>query len=635
MKFKTFLFLILFVSGFIFSEEIRYKADEMKVSFDEKGEIEKIFLGGNVIISYKDIVIKTQKSVFDRKKNEIECSEKVEIFTDIGSFYADFIRYNLIEEKGIIYNAEFKIEPFYGKAENIQRDGNVLKIENGYITTCELENPHYRISAEKIEFVKDNYLRGEKMKITFGKNFNVLYFPRYTIDMKTKRPFFTPSIGYKTTLGQNIGITFTHRVAKEKDYLMSEKIMIETKGTGFGIGGNSEKNNFTLDSFLYKKWDEDKLKPGFFLNINRNFRNRHFLMDWRWMHDNDFFIDFFKDEFLRKSKMYNYISLTQQIESGILGINIRENAEEEILKIEKIPEIRYLLPVKKISDFPVFLSEDFRITNFYKEGENYLRILNQLDFTGKKEFKFFTLKPYFSFLISNYQSSEFDKTNFIGETGINLSSLLSQNLKETKIYFTPSISLFSRRVKYKPHQLIKLDEIEEKNNGKFVSLNLSWAVRNETEIVGNFEIENEYDIDRSKNGELFLKYEFGSNRLKFEGQNEWDNMNYEFGINSVSFEKEKYKISFGTRYEKESDIFGIETWYEQNLRDDLKYRIGFFYDFNSDGLTQQTYEIWKKIHCLTLDFRITKDKENFNFYFFIIPSAFFEERWERRFSKWK
>jgi len=638
MKFKIFLIILfLFFSVSLYPEEIKYRADNMKVSFDQEGEIEKIYLEGNILIFYKNIIFKTEKAVYDRKNNQIECEGNVEVVSEEDKFYADYVKYLISEETGIIENARFKIEPFYGKAEKLEKKGNTAKMENGYLTTCDSEKPHYRISAGKIEFLKDNYLKMEKFKITFGEKFNIFYLPKFTIDLETKKPFFIPTVGYKTRTGGLIGLTLNFKLFEKKDYLLNEDFLIGTKGAGFGLGLFSKKNNTDFKALVLKRWNEPGIQSGGYFEINKNFENLRFLINWRWMYDNEFFVDFFKDEFFRKSKMYNYFSLTGQMGKGILGLIVRENAKEDILKVEKLPELRYSFPYFQFSNLPLFLSYDFRLTNFYKDEENYLRVLNKLDLTYKKDFSYITLKPYISFSALNYDSSAFNRFNYIGETGINFSTLFYSNFLNKDIIFIPEISLFKRWTKYNPDSLIQFDDFEEKYDGNFISTDLRWDINSETGFNGNVEIENVYDFTRNKFENLFLRYEIGKGEFKIEGENEWDiekNI-YKFGVNSFSWEKEKYKFSIGTKVDNDAEITGLETWWEQSLKNDWNYRIGLFYNFDSKELLTQTYEIWKKIHCLTVDFRFTMDRENTSFYIFVVPSIFFENNWQRRFTKWK
>jgi lipopolysaccharide assembly outer membrane protein LptD (OstA) len=637
MKFKIFLFCFSFFSILTYSEEIKYKGDNIKVFLDEEGEIEKIEMEGNVVIIYKDITIKANKAVFNRKDNFIECENNVEVLYGSDRFYAEKAIYNLQEEKGIIYKAKFKFDSFYGESEKIERDGDLFKLAKSYITTCELEKPHYRFQTGKIEYwKKKEYLRLEKVKIVFGENFNVFYLPVFSLDLEMKKPFFIPSFEYKTRTGGSLIFSFSHKLSENKNYIMSERMLIGEKGIGAGFEIISDKKNIDFDSFLLKKYDEGFL-TGFYFEMKRNFKNSDLLIDWKWMDNNEFFIDFFRDKYLQKSKMFNYFSFIEYLDKGILGLTIRENANEDTLKIEKIPEIRYFLPYINLLDTPFFLTYDFRFTNFYKESENYLRILNKIDLIYKKDFPYFTIKPYISFSSLNYPDFNLYKFNFIGEEGINFSTNLYSKFQN--VIFTPSISFFNRQTKHNPENLIQFDEFEEKKSGNFFTSSLFWNINSFNGINGNLKIENEYNFDNRRFENIFLKYELYFKNFKIEGENEWKLENnesvYEFGFNTISYEKEKYKFSVGTRMDRESDIYGLETWYQQSLKNDWNCRIGVFYDFNSGNLLTQTYEIWKKIHCLVIDFRFTRDVENKSFYIFIVPSVFFENNWQRRFEKWK
>ncbi|MCD6407932.1 hypothetical protein J7L87_02650, partial [bacterium] len=120
--------------------------------------------------------------------------------------------------------------------------------------------------------------------------------------------------------------------------------------------------------------------------------------------------------------------------------------------------------------------------------------------------------------------------------------------------------------------------------------------------------------------------------------NEWNlkEGRYKFGVNDIIFENETYKITLGTRYEEENSIFGIENWFQQRINENWKYRVGFYYDIEKNDIISQNYEIWRKIHCLTLDIRISKSEEDFSFYFLLMPSIFFEkENWKERLLRWK
>jgi lipopolysaccharide assembly outer membrane protein LptD (OstA) len=67
MNFKVYMCIFTLFAFSIFGEEIKYKADNLKINFDENGNISSVLLEGNVVIFYKNITIKTEKAIYERK----------------------------------------------------------------------------------------------------------------------------------------------------------------------------------------------------------------------------------------------------------------------------------------------------------------------------------------------------------------------------------------------------------------------------------------------------------------------------------------------------------------------------------------------------------------------------------------
>ena len=244
-----------------------------------------------------------------------------------------------------------------------------------------------------------------------------------------------------------------------------------------------------------------------------------------------------------------------------------------------------------------------------------------------------------SFAGIDYHHSSNDKFHYISEAGIKLSTTMIKNKKEKMSIFTPSVSLFNRFTKCKISQIPDLTPYEEMNNGKFIGVNLDWNFFEKREYTGNIFISNYYDFNRDEFDSTSFDYNLKiSKNLLISGENKFDINEgiYKFGVNDLIFEKEKSRFSFGTRYEDEEDIFGVETWYEKRINPDWKYRVGIYYDFETDNIAIQSYEIWRRLHCLTLDFKISKDRENLSFYVIILPSILFEkDNWKERFYQWR
>ena len=641
----SFFILFCFFSTFLFSSEIEkvfYKADEMNVNFTEEGELKGISLKGNVEIIYRDIYLFCDEAEFNKITGEIFCEGNVKIKSGMGEFNAENIKYSLKNGTGLLTSASFASSPFYGKGRKIESAGNKIIIEGGYITTCDRKIPHYRVSAERIIYVKDNYVKVEKMRLIAGRNFSVFYFPKFKYHIKEKQSSVFAKTIYKTRMGRTFNIDFFQK-KEEKNFFTKETILIGTKGAGLGFeaGDEKKKNNFHILGF--KKYDEEKIQPGVIGEFQKNYKtsegNGNIIFDWRWMYDNDFFNDFFSDKYYRKSKTYNYFSTTFDYKNSFFNLNVRENAREPVLNTEKLPEFQIFTPFRRFPSIPLFFSNNFSLTNFNYNDDEYFRLLERFTLKNKTNLRYFTLSPFFSFAGLDYRHSSNDKFHYISEAGIKLSTTMIKNKKEKMSIFTPSVSLFNRFTKCKISQIPDLTPYEEMNNGKFIGVNLDWNFFERREYTGNIFISNYYDFNRDEFDSTSFDYNLKiSKNLLISGENKFDINEgiYKFGVNDLIFEKEKSRFSFGTRYEDEEDIFGVETWYEKRINPDWKYRVGIYYDFETDNIAIQSYEIWRRLHCLTLDFKISKDRENLSFYVIILPSILFEkDNWKERFYQWR
>ncbi|MDD3726215.1 MAG: hypothetical protein PHI44_03370, partial [Candidatus Ratteibacteria bacterium] len=327
---------------------VYYSADDVEILFSQSGELEKAKLQGNVKIAFEDIVMKCDIAQFMKETGDITAEGNLSIETSQGIIKADSIIYNLNNKTGVMPNATFLSPPFYGKAEKIEQKGDVFYFINGYITNCDLEKPHWKISAEQLKYAKGEYFRAEKMRIVFGEKYSVFYFPRYTADMKTKEPVVTARPGSSSKVGENIELLFTQRAGEKTDTVTKERILVGEKGLGAGASITSKTQGYRYEGFLYKDWDEGDIEPALLLEFLKHYTSTYgegnILLDWRYMDNNDLFYTFFHSDYIAKSKKYNYLSFTQNFKQGIFNINFRDSAEDDFLNIEKLPEIRFYTP---------------------------------------------------------------------------------------------------------------------------------------------------------------------------------------------------------------------------------------------------------------------------------------------------
>ncbi len=632
IKFRGFVLASFLLCSAVLAEDVPvyYNSESSSVEFTSAGEPKEIILQDKVKIIFKDITVFCEKAKLNRLTGDITAEGPLTVEAPEGIFKAEYLTYNTNEERGIISNPSFSMPPLYGKAEKVCKEEGRVILERGYITTCDLKNPHFRISAERMEYVKDDYIRAERMRLTFGRKFSVFYFPRFTIDARTKEAPVTISPGYSSRIGETADFIFSHRLGKDSDSLLKERLSIGRKGLGFGLETLSRKEGFGGSAFAYKRWDKDWLEPGGYFELGRSYDSRtgpgRIIIDWRWMYGDEFFNDFFREEFLTKSKTYNYLSCTHDFTPGILNINVRHNAGEDFLKVEKLPELQFYTPPVKIGNSPVFIENDMRLTNFHKEDKDHFRMMDILTLEGRKNAGHLTLTPYATVGGIDYRSDSCeDKFNLLREFGAKASMSLKKNHGRYTEYFVPSFSFFYRGLDYEPGEIESFDRIEKLSDGKFAGMRTEWFFTGDEGYLGRISLENIYSLDREKFEESNLKYDVKiTPQFSIEGENEWDitNTEYTFGVNDLVFHSGKYDYSVGNRYDDESGTSGIMGRFMHTVNENWRYALGLQYDINEGSFTRKSVEVWRKLHCWELNFKVSADEKDYSFYVTAYPILF-------------
>ncbi len=626
---RTGLFVLFLLCSSGISEDfpIYYSSDISKIELNRDGEPGEIILQGNVKVLFQNTTITCDKAKFNRITGDITAEGSLSVQTPQGLFNADSITYNLYEEKGVLLNVSFSSPPLYGKANKAEKKESLVVLDRGYITTCDLEKPHYRISAERIEYVQDDYIKAERMKLIFGERFSLLYLPRFTLDVKRKEAPFIVGPRYSKRIGEKIDFIFSHRAGEKTDAVVRERISLGSEGWGLGLETFSDKTGYSSSGFVHNRWDDRGIEAGGFAEFGRSYSsprgNGRVILDWRWMYDNKFFNDFFNDEFIKKSKTYNYFSYTHNFGNTILNLNFRESASEDFLKVEKLPELQLHTPYVQLGEIPLFLENDLCLTNFYTEEENCIRAMDILTVKGRKNAGYLTFAPYVSLGGVSYNSDVYgDRFNLVREVGTKVSATVKKSARRYTGYFTPAVSLFYRGINYKRGEIKPFDRIEEWDDGRFLNLQTDWAFMGRDGYLGRISIDNAYSFDTDEFDRSFLKYDLQlTPHIYVEGENEWDinDERYRFGVNDIVFQYGRYDYSIGNRYNEEDDTSGIAGRFEHRVNQNWRYALEMQYDINSGSFTRKSFEVWKKLHCWEMNFSLTVDENDFSFFIIAYP----------------
>ena len=148
------------------------------------------------------------------------------------------LKMNLDDRRGQVDNARvfIKSQNFYIDGKQIQSLGqDAYHVEKGVITTCDGDNPFWRIDAKKIDVTLDGYakVQGSTFRV---KGVPVAYFPYLVVPVKTNRQsgFLFPEIGNSRRKGFQVDNSYFWALSPNTDATFWLDIAT-IKGPGAGI----------------------------------------------------------------------------------------------------------------------------------------------------------------------------------------------------------------------------------------------------------------------------------------------------------------------------------------------------------------------------------------------------------------
>jgi LPS-assembly protein len=157
---------------------------------------------GHARLDYKNMTLKADKITFYTERTEAFAEGNVEFYRDGDYLFTDKLRYDLLKEQGMLAPGRGYFDPWYGQAEKVvtDRTENVIAFEGGSATTCDLEDPHYRIeSSEVLLYPQDSI--AIKNAVFYVYDVPVFYWPYYRRSLQDHCQGFFMYPGFRNAWG--------------------------------------------------------------------------------------------------------------------------------------------------------------------------------------------------------------------------------------------------------------------------------------------------------------------------------------------------------------------------------------------------------------------------------------------------
>jgi len=485
-KFKEMRFVILLTillapfSAFSEADKMPVVIDGDEISYlQQEG---KVVAKGNVRVESKDSILFCQEAVYDANSNIAHIKGDVEITKGNSILYGQDVIYNFNTHNAEMVDVRLKDPPVYGEAEDGDKVGQekyVLK--KAYITTCDLEVPHYRLTAKTVTVYPEDKIIAKNMVLKVGTT-PIFYIPRFVQSLKDNAFKVELIPGKENEWGVFLLSRWRYNLNDEN----KGKIHIdayEERGYGFGLThqieskkfGDALLNYYAIFDELYKldgrkrlgdmypgrssvapkRLEDDRYKaqlvhqwePADNLSITSEFNK---------FSDQYFMEDFFEREYEVSPNTKSYNLIQYALSGSSLSLRTQARANRFYTETEYLPQLEYN-----------FFKQNLGSTNFYLESDSKTGLLksraantqdyskafrayshNVLSYINK--IKWLNINPYvgsYSAFYSRNSLYEYDVWRETLETG------MTMNVKLYKYFNNAGWNVFGEKIDQMRHIL--------------------------------------------------------------------------------------------------------------------------------------------------------------------------------------
>jgi hypothetical protein len=625
----------------------------------------KFIAEGNVIIKRGGITLYCDRLEF-LQEEQVAVAEGNVILETVKEerVLGDRLVYNFGTMTGVLNDATVYSAPFYGAGETIAKVGeNHLTVEEGYITTCDHDKPHYRIRSRKIDIHPGEKAVARNIRLFLG-NLPLLYLPKYTQNLTDQRPFVVFTPGYDKDWGffvlsqwryymnENLKGTVHLDYRERKDVASGVDLDYNTLNFGKGIIRTYYMNERNITS---KRVFEERPSP----TIERE----RFKIEWRhkWdidektdailqyykLSDSGLLRDYFESESIEDPSPGTFFLFTHLLPHGVFSFQTDWRVNRFVGATERLPEIQYNLANQKVGNTNFYFKNISTYSNLVKKEASPSEVRQQtMRFDSENEIShplkiaFVEMRPFVGTRQTYYSktkdTSKYSIVRGVFNTGADLSTKFYKVLDVEGNFFgvpidrlrhivTPSVSYkFQPDPTVPPSRLDQFDSIDAINREHSITFSLENKLQTKTPEGGNQDLLRAVvgvpfflKEDPRKGGFNTISSEIDfhpTDWMSFYFDSDYDtieerlsNANFDLYIRDRS-EKSRWSLGVSKRLTVDvDDILAIDFTYRINPK--WQFRVYQRYNTELGFLEEHEYVITRDLHEWEMDL-LLNDKRN-------------------------
>jgi len=642
---------------------------------------------GSISIKYKDIELTCDKITVYLDTREAIAEGNVRVTQQGTTFTGERMNYNFETKKGTVLGGELASRPFYGKAQQADKVANKdeYRLERGYATTCDLDEPHYRVQARHVEVYLGDKIVAKHI-VLFIKNVPVLYFPYYVQSLKQRKSQVTVMAGKKSDWGYYALTSYRYHVS---DKLMGDLLLDyrSKKGMGLAAGANTYYDFGELGKGAFKFYvtKEDGDNETHLSEIYKRYRYqaRHFwdigsgsdtqmLLELNKLSDVNVIRDYFYNEYDEMGpNPDNYLTFITKKPDYTAEFLMRTRLNKFQDVVERLPQYTiniYNMNIIKNAPFyytgsaaAAYLTHQLPANGTVQKAPEVVRFdaNNQLSYMIQL-FRTLNMTPYVGTEDTYYSRTLGGETNRIRtvfNAGINNSvkfyrifdvttNFLGLDINKLRHVITPTANyIYTHQPAIGPQKLVQMDEIDAVDKQNHITLGLENRLQTKRHgksvDLATLYINSDYAFRLKKDQVTIYKEKFTNLNFRLELiPYEWFYSVCELAYNTKNSAVSTASIDvagsggrdwyLAARYEYQKELEGIQNFVTADIgyRFNDKWWMRAYERFSvlKGSFPEQEYTLYRDLHCVVAELTLNiQPHENVANIWFVLRLKAFPE----------
>ncbi|RKY36830.1 MAG: hypothetical protein DRP78_02700 [Candidatus Omnitrophota bacterium] len=642
-------------------KDVRMRGTRFKYNFTDKlGCIKSYNVGGDKDISeYGAVITQADKKIiskyinFDLQKQIAETKSKVYFFQAGNKLSGKDLIYNFSTKTGMLRHLKVESSPWFFKADKIEQiNPQMISVENAYITTCNLEKPHYRIWSKKFTYYDKDKIVAKNAFFYLG-NIPIMYLPLWKYSLKENASNLSLTCGNKKEWGW-FEVSAWHYYLNESlkgdihlDYRQykgfASGLDLDYKLLDYGFGQirtyHMNERDTYKDNFSEQERYRAQIKHRWEINPSTLA-----LLEYNKMSDFGFIKDYLYKEYEGDVQPLSEGSISYHKPLYNLSLYARKRTNHFYSEVERLPEVKYDLNSIKFFNTNFYYRNELSAVNLNKKNANNnidtdvnrIDTYHELNYPTKLpgDFAWLNINPYIgtrqTYYSKDKNGGEHNLTRGIYYYGFDLNTkffsispytgrFLGIEINKLRHTIVPGIKYnYLHNPTVPAEKLGDFDEIDSLGKENFFTLgvenylqtkrlNLTDNNYNTLGLIYFYPYVNYYrNVNTEGRHFSHIKIEFNIKPyqwLSFNSDTEYNQYGRRFQVANFDLRVnncDQWDLSIGKRYDRDvSEQVTADFYYKVNRF--WQFRTYCRYESYTHSFQEQQYTFYRDLHCWLLE----------------------------------